>query len=169
MPIAAGDIDYRLSGGAGNANPNASLGGVISSTELVDNVDNNLFDDVSGDEHTAGRTEYRCVYVRNSHGTLQLSGAKVWRASHAPGSDTVAAIGVGTAAINGTEQTIADETTAPAGITWSTTAIDRATGLALGDIPAGQHKAVWIRRVVSPGSTPQAAASVGIQAGGDTL
>ena len=169
MAIVAADIDYHLSGGAANSDVNASLGGARSSVELVDNTDNNLFDDVSGDEHTAGRTEYRCIYVKNSHGSLTLSGAKVWRSSHSPGSDTTVAIGVGTAAVNGTEQTVANETTAPSGVTFSTAATDRSSGLALGDLPAGQHKAVWIRRVVTAGSTPQAAASVGVQAGGDTL
>lgn len=169
MPIASSDIKYRLSGGAGNSNVNASLGGAKSATEVADNVDNNLFDDVTGDEHAAGRTEYRAVYVHNNHGSLTLTSAKVWRSAHSPGADTVVAIGVGTAAVNGTEQTVANETTAPSGITFSTAAVDRASGLALGDIPAGQHKAVWIRRVVSAGSTPQAGATVAIQAGGDTL
>lgn len=169
MPIAASDIQYRLSGGAGNSNVDASLGGVKSTTQVVDNTDNNLFDDVSGDEHTAGDTEYRAIYVHNNHGSLTLIGAKAWRSAHAPGADTTVAIGVGTAAVNGTEQTVADENTAPAGVTFSTTAIDRATGLALGDIPAGQHKAIWIRRAVVAGSTPQAAATASVQAGGDTL
>lgn len=168
-PIAASDIQYRLSGGAANSNVDASLGGAKSSVQLVDNTDNNLFDDVSGDEHTAGDTEYRCIYVHNAHATLTLTGAKIWRSAHSPGSDTTVAIGVGTAAVNGTEQTVADESTGPSGVTFSTTATDRASGLALGDIPPGQHKAVWIRRVVSAGSTPQAAASVSVQAGGDTL
>lgn len=169
MSIAAADIKYRLSGGAANSDVNASLGGAKSSVDLVDNTDNNLFDDVSGDEHTAGDTEYRCIYVHNGHGSLSLTGAKVWRSAHSPGSDTVVAIGVGTAAVNGTEQTVATEADAPSGVTFSTAATDRASGLALGDLPAGQHKAVWIRRVVSAGSTPQAAASVSVQAGGDTL
>lgn len=169
MPVDPADIVYRLSGGAGNTDVNASLGGVKSSTAVTDNVDNNLFDDVSGDEHTAGRTEYRCIYVHNADATVTLQGGKVWRPVHSPGADTVVAIAVGTAAVNGTEQTVANETTAPTGVTWSTTAVDRASGLALGDIPPGQHKAVWIRRVVSAGSTPQAAATAGIQAGGDTL
>jgi hypothetical protein len=61
MPIAASDIQYRLSGGAANAVPDSSLGGAKSSVQIVDNTDNNLFDDVSGAEHTAGRVEYRAV------------------------------------------------------------------------------------------------------------
>lgn len=171
MAIVAADIKYRLSGGSGNTDVNASLGGVKSSTEITDNVDNNLFDDVSGAEHTAGRTEYRCIYVHNNHGSLTLTNAVVWIQSDTSGADSDLSISVGTAAVNGTEQTVGNETTAPTGSagTFSDAAVSRATGLALGDIPAGQHKAVWLRRTVTAGSTPQAADTCSIQAGGDTL
>jgi hypothetical protein len=170
MPVASSDIDFFLSGGTGNTDPNASLGGARStSTEVADNVDNNLFDDVSGVEHTAGRVEYRCIYVRNSHGSIQLDSAVVWIQSDTSGTDSDLSIAVGTAAVNGTEQTVGNETTAPSGVTWSDAAVSRATGLALGNLPAGQHKAVWLRRTITAGSTPQAADTCSIQAGGDTL
>lgn len=169
MPIASSDIKYRLSGGAANSDPNASLGGAKSSTEVVDNVDNNLFDDVSGAEHTAGDVEYRAIYVHNGHGSLTLTDAVVWIQSDTTGADSDISIAVGTAAVNGTEQTIANEATAPTGVTWSDAAVSRATGLALGSLPPGEHKAVWIRRTISAGSTPQAADTCSIQAGGDTL
>lgn len=169
MPIVSGDIDTRLSGGAGNADPNASLGGVKSSTEVVDNVDNNLFDDVTGAEHSAGHIDYRCVYLHNSHGTITLTNAVGWIASDTTGVESDISIAVGTAAVNGTEQTVANETTAPTGVSWSDAAVSRATGLAMGNIPAGQHKALWIRRTISAGSTPQAADTCAIQFGGDTL
>lgn len=169
MPIASSDIKYRLSGGGSNSDPNAALGGAKSSTEVVDNTDNNLFDDVSGAEHTAGRVEYRCIYVHNAHGSLTLTSAVVWIQSDTSGADSDISIAVGTAAVNGTEQTIASETAAPSGVSWSDAATSRATGLALGDLPAGQHKAVWIRRTITAGSTPQAADTCSVQAGGDTL
>jgi hypothetical protein len=169
MPIVAADIDFRLSGGSSNSNVNASLGGVKSSVELVDNTDNNLFDDVTGDEHTAGRVEYRCLYVHNSHGSLELSSAVLWIQSDTTGADSDLSIAVGTAAVNGTEQTVGNETTAPSGVTWSDAATSRATGLALGNLPPGEHKAVWIRRTISAGSTPQAGDTGSVQAGGDTL
>jgi hypothetical protein len=169
VAIASGDIDYHLSGGSSNTDPNASLGGVRSSTQVVDNTSDNLFDDVTGAEHTAGRVDYRCIYVRNAHATLTLTAAVVWIASDTTGADSDISIAVGTAAINGTEQTISDAITAPTGVSWSDAAVSRATGLALGDIPATQHKAVWVRRTISAGSTPQAADTCSIQAGGDTL
>lgn len=169
MSIASSDIKYRLSGGAANANVDASLGGAKSSVEVVDNTDNNLFDDVSGDEHTAGDVEYRCIYIHNGHGSLTLTGAKAWISSDTSGADSDLSIAVGTAAVNATEQTVADESTAPTGVSWSDAAVSRATGLSLGDIPFGQHKAIWLRRTITAGSTAQAADTCAVQAGGDTL
>jgi hypothetical protein len=50
--------------------------------------------------------------------------------------------------VNGTEQTVADEQTAPSGVTFSQPA-NKGAGIALGSIPAGQHRAVWVLRIVA--------------------
>lgn len=109
MPIINTDIQYRLSGGAANSSAAASLGGAKSTTV----VPSALFDDVSGAESAAGDIEYRCFYVHNNHGTLALQNAKLFIQANTPGDRL--AVGVGTSAINGTEQTVADEQTAPTG------------------------------------------------------
>ena len=75
----------------------------------------------------------------------------MWIAANTPLAGTQLAIGVGSAAVNGTEQTIANETTAPTSVTFTEPA-SAAAGLALGDIPAGQHRAIWLRRTVTAGS-----------------
>lgn len=144
MAIVSSDIKYRLSGGASNTNPAASLGGVKSSTDA-----SNYFDDVSSAEASAGDTEYRCVYVHNNHGTLTLIGAKIWIQANTPSSDTSVDIGLGSSAVNGTEQTVADEQTAPTGGVTFSAPTSYAGGLSIGDIPAGQHKAVWVRRTIN--------------------
>ena len=146
MAIVSTDIQYRLSGGASNSDPALSLGGVKSSTAA-----SNYFDDVSSAEASAGDTEYRCVYVHNNHGTLSLIGAKVFIQTNTPSSDTDVAIGLGTSAINGTEQTVADESTAPTGVSFSAPTTF-AGGLAIGDLAAWAHKAVWVRRTVNAGA-----------------
>ena len=143
MAIISTDIKYRLSGGSSNTAPAASLGGVKSSTDA-----SNYFDDVSSAEASAGDTEYRCIYVHNNHGSLTLIGAKIWIQANTPSGDTDVAIGLGSSAVNGTEQTIADESTAPTGVTFSQPTTF-AGGLSIGDIPSGQHKAIWVRRVVN--------------------
>lgn len=144
MPILASDLKYRLSGGAANTDPNASLGGAKSSTD----VPLNLFDDVSSAEASAGDTEYRCVYIHNNHGSLPLQNAVVWVQSQTPSTDTSVAIGVGSSATNGVEQTVANENTAPASVTFASPST-KVAGLVLGNIPAGQHKAIWVRRDVA--------------------
>jgi len=65
MAIVDGDVDLYLSGGAGNSDPNASLGGVISSTAITDDSLHNIFDYVSGSEASAGDDEVRAIYVKN--------------------------------------------------------------------------------------------------------
>jgi hypothetical protein len=149
MPIVSGEILFRLSGGAANSNPDASLGGAKSSVAMP----SGLFDTVSGAESAAGDVEYRCFYVHNSNASLVMQGAKVWIQANTAGSEI--AIGVGSAAINAVEQTVANESTAPSAVTFSQPA-NLAAGLALGDIPAGQHKAVWVRRTIAASAAASA-------------
>ena len=141
MPITSAEIVYRLSGGAANSNANTSLGGAKSSTV----VPAALFDDVTSAESAAGDTEYRCFYVHNANASLAMQNAVIYIQANTTGSRI--AIGVGSSAINATEQTVADEGTAPAGVTFYQPA-NKAAGLALGNIPAGQHRAVWVRRTI---------------------
>lgn len=149
MPIANTDIVYRLSGGGANSTPALSLGGAKSST--VASTD--LFDDVNSTEAASGDTEYRCIYVHNNHGSLTMENTVVWIQSNTPSTATAVRIAAGTSAINGTEQgPLATEATAPSGVTWSTAANEGAA-VSLGNIPSGQHKAVWIERVVTAGAT----------------
>lgn len=144
MPIVSSDIKYRLSGGAANSDPNASLGGIISAND----AGSTIFDNVSSAEASAGDVEYRCVYVRNNHGTLTAQATKIWIQAQTPSADTDVAIGLGTSAIGGTEQTVANENTAPSGVTFSAPANEGAA-LTIGDLAPGQTKAVWIRRTVN--------------------
>ena len=148
MPITSAEIVYRLSGGAANSNANASIGGAKSSTV----VPAALFDDVTSAESAAGDTEYRCIYVHNANGALTMQNAVLWITANTTANRI--AVGVGSSAINGTEQTVADENTAPAGVTFSQPA-NKGAGLALGNIPAGQHRAVWVRRTIGA-ATPAA-------------
>ncbi|SFD83616.1 hypothetical protein [Massilia yuzhufengensis] len=147
MAVTSADIKYRLSGGAGNTSAIASLGGAKSSQP----ASASLFDSVSGAEAVAGDTEYRCIYVHNASTTTAMANAVLWLTANTPSGSTDINVGLGTSAINGTEQTVANENTAPSGVTFTISAT-KASGLALGNIPPGQHRAVWLRRVVSGGA-----------------
>lgn len=166
MAIVTGDIKFYLSGGAGNADPNASLGGLISSTEVSGTALNNIFDDVSGDESTPGDTEYRGIYVKNTHGSLTLQGAKLWLESEV-GSGANIAIALAGEGLNGTMETIATESAAPVGESF-TSPTTKGTGLSLGDIPFGQKYGFWLRRTVGAATPAQAADGVTPRVEGDT-
>ena len=144
MAIQSSDIVFRLSGGASNSDPAAALGGAISSTA----AGTDIFDNVSSAEASAGDTEYRCVYVRNSHGTLTLQNAVVWIQTNTPSTDTVVAIALAGEGVNGTAETVGNESTAPSGESFSSPANEGAA-ISIGNIPAGQHQGIWIRRTVS--------------------
>lgn len=167
MPIVSADIDFRLSGGAANSDPNAALGGAKSSTEITAASLHNLFDQVASAESSAGDVEYRCFYVHNAHGTLTLQNAVIWIQTNTPASDTTVDIGLGTSAVNGTEQTVANESTAPSGVTFSAPATEGAA-LSIGNIPAGQHKAVWVRRTISAAAAANNLDNVVLRVKGDT-
>ena len=159
MPIASSDIKLKFSvkaGAAGNSQagtPAASLGKYISTTEITDNSLHNLFDQISGDENAASDAEYRCIFVHNAHGALSLDNVKVYisaevagGAAIAIGVDPAAASAIGAAGAQAAE--IADENTAPAGVVF-TAPVTIGTALAMGNIPAGQCKALWIRRTAA--------------------
>lgn len=143
MPIASTDIQLRRAGASG-------LGGAMSAT-VVDPAA--LFDIVAEADSVSGHTDYRCFYVRNGHATLTLENLVAWISANTPYAGTTLTIGLGTSAVNGTEQTIASETTAPTGVTFSAAATAGA-GLAIGNLAPGASKAVWVRRVTTAGTAP---------------
>lgn len=167
MAIIPSDLQFRLSGGAANSDPNASLGGAISSTALVDASLHNLFDQVNSSEASAGDVEYRCIYVRNNHATLALQNAEVYLSADAANANVTIAFGIGTSAIDGTEQTVADESTAPTGVTWEEDA-GEVNALAIGDLPAQSHQAIWVRRTVTAGAAADDLDSASLVLAGDT-
>ena len=48
-----------------------------------------------------------------------MQNSVIWIASNTPSADTTIEIALGSSAVNGTEQTIANESTAPTGVTFS--------------------------------------------------
>lgn len=76
-------IQLRLTGGAANADPDASLGGVMSSEQLSATALNNLFDNVSPGESEDGDTEYRAIDLYNvgdaTACSIQIFTGPTWR------------------------------------------------------------------------------------------
>ncbi len=163
MPIVASEIKYRLSGGASNTDPAAALGGAISSTD----AGSNIFANVSSSDAAAGATHYRCVYVRNTNGTLTLENAKIWIQTNTPSTTTTVAIALGGEGLNGTAETVASQTTAPTGETFSSPSSE-GTWLSLGNITANGYYPVWIRRTVDAGSAAYSNDGFTLRVKGDT-
>lgn len=63
--ISSDDIEFLLSGGSNNSDPNKSIGGEISSFPVLGSL-NNLFPDITSEEAASGKVDYRCFYVKNS-------------------------------------------------------------------------------------------------------
>jgi hypothetical protein len=158
MAIVAGNILFKLSlktgvGGNDNAQPsvNESLGKYISTTEITDAALNNLFDDVSGDENAASDVEYRCIFVHNAHGSLTWQGVVVWLSAEVSNgaTATIAIDNIAASAIDSASAQaalIATETDAPSGVGSFSGPTTKGTGLALGDIAAGNCRAIWVKR-----------------------
>lgn len=187
MAIVASDIKKYLTGagsdGGAQADPNASLGAFRSSTEVTDDTDNNLFDDVSGAEASAGDTEYRCICLKNTHGSLELTTAKIFMQDANIGAGNTLSFAVEVPAAgsetNGTAQAaVANEGTAPtvnAGnvSNWST-GTDYAGGVALNinahdaNLGVGEIVYVWIRRVIGASAAAASGVNFTIRIQGDT-
>ena len=154
MAYMEADIEYKLSGGALNASVFDALGGVISYAQVVTSLFENLFDDVTSGEATAGSIEYRCFYVENT-GDTSMTGSVIYISSDTTSASTVLDIGLDAAGLNGTATTIANETTAPGSVTF-THPTTPGSGLSLGTLAADDFYAVWVRRTVTaaaPAST----------------
>ena len=156
--IVGSEIKTRFSttaGAAGNsgAGTNAGLGKYISTTDWAGGSLNDLFDDVSGAENAASTVDYRCIFLSNTNGANPWQNAVAWLSAETAGGaaiaigvDTTAASAVGSASAQAL--IIANETTAPAGVTFSSPTTQGA-GIALGTIPNGSCRAIWIRRTAA--------------------
>ncbi len=171
MPIAASDIGWYLSQGNTAAQTtstaNASLGGTRSTSTFPDATLNALFDDVTSAENAAGDTEYRMVYIVNNHATLTASNLSIYMTDPAGGGTM--AIGLDPAAVTAdSTTTVANENTAPTGVTFSTAAVSDATGLTIPSLAPGQRKGIWVRRVIAANTTSTPSDSVTLSVSFDT-
>ena len=110
------------------------------------NIAEGLFDSVSSAEAAAGDTEYRAVMLKNES-AYTMYAAKVWIETNTPFVDDSVEIGIEAPSV-GDIQSVADESTAPVGVTFYPAA-GEANALSIGDLAAGANYGVWVRRVVS--------------------
>lgn len=170
MPISGANLKWYLSGGSGNTDPDAALGGARSTTVCPTGI-NALFDLTTGDEAAAGKTSYRCVFFRNEDSDSDgLISPVLFMADNTDASDTTYEIGLDPAGKNASATTIANEAAAPAGVSFSAPAT-KGAGLALPSGPYAQNDyiAVWIKQIVNAGAASTASDSATLRVSGDTI
>lgn len=160
MSVLASDILLKYSVGSGSAGNSTagtrdtSLGKYISTTQVTA-PPNAFWDDVSSAEASAGDTEYRCVFVHNSHATDSALNVTVTIQSEVSGGgvttvalDNLAASAVGSASAQA-DGPVANENTAPSAV-----GAFSAGPVTIGTLAAGQCRAVWLKRVVGVATGP---------------
>ena len=155
--ITAAEIVFRyttVSGSAGDSTAGTatgSLGKYVSTTAWAGGAANDLFDDISGAENAASTSDYRGIGILNNNAANALQNAVVYVSAETAGgaSVTVAVDNIAASAkANASAQLaqIANETTAPSGVSAFSAPTTIATGLALGNIPVANVKGIWIKR-----------------------
>lgn len=158
--IVAADILWKYSvvtGAAGNStasSANASLGKYVSTSAWAGGAANDLFDNISGAENAASTVDYRGLFLHNNNGantlqnpTLYISAETAGGASIALATDNIATSVLASASAQMAQ--IANETTAPTGVSAFSSPTTAGTGLALSDIPVAQVKGFWVRRTAA--------------------
>lgn len=162
MVVLQENLQFRLSGGATNTNPFASLGGAKSANQMKDDILDALFDPISINQRLSGHTDYYCIYVHNNSSTSQMSNTKIWFTV----VTSLMSMGLGTSPVGGTEQSINPDTNPPAGVNFSQPTSEL-NSLSIGIIPATSHKAVWFRRICPINITPTASVLTRFKCEGD--
>jgi len=172
MPIVESDLIHRLSGQfALNTDPNLSIGGIMSTDAggvIVSDSDNNDMDDITSTEAAAGIVIYHGYFYSNEVATvLTWTNPVMFIDSLTSSGDTEVDIAIVLEAKNSTIELLANEETAPAGISF-TRPVNKAAGLAIGDLNQNDFRGHWIKYQVDPGAI-STADQYTIKAEGDTL
>ena len=171
MAIAATDIAFYhpATRTEGSSHGGTCDYGTATSCEIA-TTKNGLWDDVSGDEASAGDTEYRKIFVglKTTAGSQILSNPVIFIASTTPatGDEIEILMSTASADYSNVQSDITGATT------WSTPTT-KTDGLSLHDIQTGAGTGgaagVWLRRVVSAGAGSYADNSFTLQVEGETV
>ena len=110
--------------------------------------------DPSNAERVTGKSSYRAVMFKN-HGSTEITNLKVWQSATNYSGTRIAK----EAPVSSQIQVIANETTAPAGVSWNTGTAS-GTGLDIGTLAAAAEYGVWVNRVIAASATAGAKFSI---------
>ncbi len=143
------EVEYRLSGGAANADPNASLGGVMSSVSIDSNNNPNLFANVDTSEAASGSDKYRCIFITPP--AKNYTNVSIWISTPTLSNDTELHLAVAPEGKNVDVEVIANENVSPVGVIF-TRPVQDYNALSLPDLNIGDRIGVWIKRNVKSGA-----------------
>lgn len=148
----AATLEFRLTGGSANSDPDASLGGEMSNTQLSATAMNNLFDNVTPTEANDGDIEYRAIDIYNS-GDASGESVEIYMSAETSSADSSLDFYNDGTTHDGSDQgdTIADESTEPTGASW--THHTDASKMSLPSIAASMATRLWIKRTITAGAT----------------
>lgn len=131
----------------------ASLPGTDQSDILtVAQKVNELWDDIQPTEAWNGESEYRCVYLVNTHGTDATVSCKLYIGTNATGADDISIgldpAGVGDGSSTGVAGTSANENAAPSPTVTFSSPGSLGSAISFGVLAAGGARAFWQKRTV---------------------
>jgi hypothetical protein len=117
----------------------------------VANNSQNVFDIIGSALSLSGHNAYRGIYLKNTHSSITATDVTIWIDEQTEAGDYlqigIDPAGAGDGTTTGVMTTIASETDAPAGVSFSIP-VSKTTGIVIGSLLAGQVIGVWINRVV---------------------
>jgi len=180
MPITSNDILFKYTKTGTTVNPELALGATLSPNTIPSGVNNNIFDDVTGNESSLGAQEYRAIGIHNTLAThiWMNTSIRVDGYARAASSNDVIYFGVEKPAgaggtPDGTISSIASTTTAPGGISWTAEGAPSAY-VAIsgkdytGSIGADDWAGIWLQRSVPTSAVAYSNRSCTISVIGET-
>ncbi len=180
MGITATDILFKYTGDADTSDPETSLGGTIAVATIPTATDNNLFDDVTGDESSLGVQHYRAIGIHATLATYIWMNTRAYILGYdrAGSNNDVISFAVDRPAgaggdPDGTIQIVAGETFVPTGVTWTVEGAPSNTmdlsGKDYGNsIGPDDWAGIWFRRSVPAGADAYSNRSCTLRVEGET-
>jgi hypothetical protein len=162
--LTTSDIIFYYTNTGSTIASNLSLGSTINSNVISDSVNNNVFDDITGDQSASGIIEYRCIACKDIHASASMLNTKVFISDYSRavanndvisfalenptnGTNPVQLIGSDTIAPNTSLFIVANGST----VNWVEEGNPSST-LSFGTIDASKWMGIWLRRVTPSGA-----------------
>ena len=155
MATSKEDVHRYYSGGASNANPQLSIGGIKSSVKIPDETLNAVWDDTSSAEASLGDTEVRVIYFQYDGVDTFVKNVVVYLSAKAKGVDDSVEYAIDPAfGVNVVYPTRANENDPPTNVVWTNGSTRAAGRLLAAKLNKGQWVHCLLRRTISAGASP---------------